>query len=83
MAGWSTASSESEQSECEDEDDDIIYLGSKPAPSALSVVAGEEEELETLDFGARFLFAELAGAASSHASPKSARLPSATSESSR
>lgn len=70
IAGWSTASSESEESDGEYEDDDIIYLGSKPAPSALGVAVDEEEEP---DFGARFLLAELADA-EARASPKPAGL---------
>ena len=64
-----------ERSEGEDEDDDIIYLGSKPAPSALRGAAAEEEE--ELDFGARFLLAELADT-EARASPKPAGLSQAT-----
>ena len=74
IAGWSTASSGSEESEGEDEDDDIIYLGSKPAPSALGAAAEEEGEL---DFGARSLLAELADT-EARASPKPAGLSQAT-----
>ena len=69
-AGWSTASSDAEESECEDGDSDVVYLGSKPAPSTeSSIIPGPsgEDEPDDLEFGARFLCATPSEVPDAHA----------------